>query len=413
MKLLRVHKVDEALAEMSRHFSSVTTAIEQIDLHTSDHRILAEDILSPIDLPEFSKSTVDGYAVKAASTIGASESMPSFFNVLGEVKMGEAASLSIDADSCVYVPTGGMLPENSDGMVMIEYVEKLDERTIAAGAQISAGDGIIRRGDDIRTGQLLVEKGTRLSYREIALLAGCGVYQVPVSQKPRVAIISTGDEIVGPGMPVSLGKVRDINSFALASMAKAAGSEVVHVSCMADDFSGLQQEVKHASEKADIIIISGGSSAGLKDETANVIDSLGTPGVFVHGVAVKPGKPTIIGAAGGKAYFGLPGHPGSAMIIFQVFVEPFIKKLLGEKKKEITLRANCSANLPAAPGKETYVMVRLERDASAESGYLAVPLHGKSAAIGYFTKADGYIRINENTEGVRKGEPVDVSLFLA
>ena len=411
MKLLKVNNIRETFESMDKYFSSIKIGSEEVDIEKADDRVLAEDIFSPIDLPEFNKSTVDGYALKASATIGASDSMPLFINVLGEVEMGKPALISVDKDNGIYVPTGGMLPEGSDSVVMIEYVEKLDDKTIAVGTSIAVGDGMIKAGDDFKKGQLILEKGKKISYREIAVLAACGIYKISVGRKPRIGIISTGDEIVSREKEVTLGKVRDINSFALASMVKSAGGEVSHVSCIEDDFGRLKQEVIEVSTKSDIIIISGGSSAGLKDETANVINSLGEPGVFIHGVAIKPGKPTIIGSSDGKAYFGLPGHPASAMIIFKAFVEPFIKKLLGEKPKDIIIKGDISVNIPSAPGKETFIMVKLEKDQNSKSGYTATPLHGKSAAVGYISMADGFIRISENTEGIRKGDIVEVELF--
>ena len=411
MKLLKVHNIVDAMEQMDLYFSAMKSTNEETDIENAEGRILAENIYSPIDLPEFNKSTVDGYAVKAASTVGASDTMPLFIKAAGEVEMGKPAMFAVDKDNCVYVPTGGMLPEGSDGVVMIEYVEKFDDSTIAIGASIAGGDGMIKAGDDFKKGQLILEKGQKISYREIAVLAACGKYKIPVVQKPKVGIISTGDEIVSREKEVTPGKVRDINSFALASMVKAAGGEAVHVSCMEDDFERLKDEVLLVSKKADIIVISGGSSAGIKDETANVINSLGEPGVFIHGVAVKPGKPTIMGASDGKAYFGLPGHPASAMIIFKVFVEPLIIRLLGEKVNRLHIKADIFANIPSAPGKETFVMVKLEKDPRTKSGYMATPLHGKSAAVGYIAKADGFIRIHENTEGLRKGDIIEVELF--
>ena len=411
MKLLKVNNIREAVESMDKYFLSIKIGSEEVDIEKADDRVLAEDIYSPIDLPEFNKSTVDGYALKASSTVGVSDSMPLFINVLGEVEMGKQALISVDKDNGVYVPTGGMIPNGADSVVMIEYVEKLDDKTIAVGTTIAIGDGIIKIGDDFKKGQLILEKGKKISYREIAVLAACGIYKIPVGRKPRVGIISTGDEIVSREKEVTLGKVRDINSFALASMVKTAGGEVSHVSCIEDEFGRLKQEAIEVSAKSDIIIISGGSSAGLKDETANVINSLGEPGVFIHGVAIKPGKPTIIGEAAGKAYFGLPGHPASAMIIFKVFVEPFIKKLLGEKAKDIIIKGDISVNIPSAPGKETFIMVKLEKNLNSKSGYTAIPIHGKSAAVGYISNADGFIRISENTEGIRKGDIVEVELF--
>ena len=411
MKLLKVHNIREAVESMDKYFSSIKIDAEEVDIEKAADRVLAEDIYSPIDLPEFNKSTVDGYALKASATIGASDSMPLFINVLGEVEMGKPALIPVDKDNGVYVPTGGMIPNGADSVVMIEYIEKLDDKTIAVGTSVAVGDGMIKIGDDFKKGQLILEKGKKISYREIAVLAACGIYKISVGRKPRVGIISTGDEIVSREKEVTLGKVRDINSFALASMVKTAGGVVSHVSCIEDDFGRLKQEVLEVSAKSDIIIISGGSSAGLKDETANVINSLGEPGVFIHGVAIKPGKPTIIGEAAGKAYFGLPGHPASAMIIFKVFVEPFIKKLLGEKAKDITIKGDIAVNIPSAPGKETFVMVKLEKDQNSKSGYTATPIHGKSAAVGYISMADGFIKISENTEGIRKGDKVEVELF--
>jgi molybdopterin molybdotransferase len=301
-----------------------------------------------------------------------------------------------------------MIPEGADGMLMIEYVEVIDEGMMAAHSPVSPGENIIFIGDDVKLGNKVLSKGRVIRSQDIGVLCAAGISHVKVSKKPKVAIISTGDEIVDPFGKVNPGQVRDINTYTLAAMVQELGGEVTKSVVVKDDFDLIRSTIDEASKDNEIVVISGGSSVGVKDNTEKVIDSFGAPGVFVHGVAVKPGKPTILGRVRNSAVFGLPGHPVSAVIIFKLFVQELIDRLLGKTRENIYINAVCSVNLHSSPGKETHQMVELTEE---EGGFLAKPIHAKSSAISQLSKAQGMIRIPLNKEGIKKGETVKVELF--
>jgi len=409
MKMLKVDTVAGAKEKMDQYFSDLKLNNEEIDIFDSLGRIIAEDVFSPCHIPEFNRSTVDGYALIAKDTFGASDSLPVFLDLTGKVEMGQATDLTIAPGEAVYVPTGGMLPKGADAVVMVEYVEELDENTIAVHRPSAPGEGMIIIGEDLKKGDLLLNKGQKIKPQDIGALAAVGITKIAVFEKPRVAVVSTGDEIVEPDGEVPFGKIRDINTYALAAMARELGAIITYQDLVRDDFQELKARLLSLIDNNHIVIISGGSSVGTKDVTARVIDYLGSPGTFVHGVAIKPGKPTIIGRAGHTALFGLPGHPVSAMIVFKIFTGYLIKKLYcQESQEEITIPATVDANIHAAPGKETYQMVTLE---GREGNYTAKPVYGKSGAISLMTRAHGFVRIEHNKEGIKKGEKVQVNLF--
>jgi len=409
MKLLKVDTVEETKNKMEHHFRKHFLEEIEIDTNKSLGRVLAEDIYAPFDLPEFHRSTVDGYAIWSKDTFGASDSLPVFLNYVGMVDMGVDTNLSVSTGKAVYVPTGAMIPNGADGVVMIEYVELLDSHTIAVHRSVAPGDGMVLKGEDLKKDSLILKKGRRLKPQDIGALAAVGIKHIKVLEKPRVAILSTGDEIVSPDEEVPFGKIRDINTYTISAMAEQMGCEVTFKAVVKDDYHLLIKILEPLVKENQIVIISGGSSVGTKDVTAKVIDDLGEPGMFVHGVAVKPGKPTIIGKAGNAALFGLPGHPVSAMIVFKIFVEYLIHDIMKyEIEKNIVLQALADTNIHSSPGKETYQMVIIEK--SGED-YIAKAIHGKSGAISLMTRAQGYIKIDTNKEGVKKGEKVDVYLL--
>jgi len=393
---------------MDRYFEDIKVGYEEIEITKALDRVAFEDIFSQVDIPDFNRSTVDGYAVVSKDTFGASEGIPVFLNVIGKVEMGEATALKASAGQCIYVPTGGMIPQGADGMLMIEYVELIDEGMLAAHSPVAPGENIIFKGDDVKQEEKVLTKGRLIRSQDIGVLCAAGISHVKVSKRPRVVVISTGDEIVDPFGQVRLGQVRDINTYTLSAMVQELGGEVTKSIVVKDDYDLIRNTVYEASKDNDIVVISGGSSVGAKDNTEKVIDSFGEPGVFVHGVAVKPGKPTILGRVGNAAVFGLPGHPVSAVIIFKIFVEELIDRLLGKTKESLFINAVCSVNLHSSPGKETHQMVELIEE---ENGFVAKPIHAKSSAISQLSKAQGVIRIPVDKEGIKKGETVKVYML--
>jgi molybdopterin molybdotransferase len=409
MELLKVDTVEQVICKMEKYFTDLTLEGQRMHIIDALGRILYEDIKAPMALPEFRRSTVDGYAVLAKDTFGASEGLPTFLNNIGKVEMGKGTELVVGSGECVYVPTGGMIPSGADAMVMIEHSEHLDELALAVYQSVAPGESVMQIGEDVEMGEILLKKGRKIKAQDIGALTALGIEYITVFQRPKVVVLSTGDEIVDPFSKVELGEIRDINTYALSAMIEEFGGDVVHRQVIQDEYNLLKEKASEVLESCDILIISGGSSVGTKDVTAKVINDLGTPGVFVHGIAIKPGKPTIIGKTKGKAVFGLPGHPVSAIVVCKVFIGYLLNRLLcQESRVHSGIYATAAANIHSSPGKETYQMVVLEEH---NGEYLAKPIHGKSGAITLLTKAHGYICIDTNKEGVEKGERVRVVLF--
>ncbi len=406
MKMFKVKSVKEAKRELVKYFNDYRLEIEEVNISQSLGRILADDVFSNIDVPHFRRSTVDGYAVIAKDTYGVSESLPAFFEILGEVHMGEGTDINIDPDTTCYVPTGGMVPRGADSVVMMEYTEKMDEENLAVNRAVVPKENLISIGEDISKDQSVLRRGLKLRPQDIGVLSSIGIDRVRVYKLPTIAIISTGDEIVEPSEDAKQGQIRDINTYTLSAMAEEAGCIVTRKVVLEDEFQALKSMVEECVDKNDIVIISGGSSVGTKDITDKVINGVGEPGVFVHGIAIKPGKPTILAKVKNKAVFGLPGQPVSAMIVFKVFVEYLIKHIQGiETELEYSIEARFSSNISSSQGRETYQMVVLERDGEE---YLAKPIYGKSGMVTLMSRAMGYIKIESGKEGVQRGEKVRV-----
>lgn len=408
MDFFNVVSVEEARNILMDNFNDYYFDTELIDLIDSTDRILASDVYSEIDVPEFHRSTVDGYGIKAEDSHGATESIPSILNILGEVKMGEEVNVEIKSGETLYVPTGGMLPKGANGVIMIENVELMDKDTLLIYKAISIGENIIFQGDDVKKGSLALEKGRKITPEVIGVLAALGISKVEVYKKPRFYIISTGDEVIDLEEELSMGKVRDINTYSLYASIVKLGGIVVGRKIVKDDYELLRQEAEKALEISDIILISGGSSVGTRDYTNKVIDAFEGKGVMVHGISIKPGKPTIIGEGNGKLIIGLPGHPVSSIIVFKAIVEDYIKKKLGVKDLAPRVNAIMDFNFPSSPGRETYQMVKLREE---EGKFYARPTFGKSGMISLLSESEGYIVIKAFEEGIYKGEEREVYLL--
>lgn len=408
MEFFKVVSVEEGKKLLEENLRDYEFETEEVDILHSLNRALAKNIYSSIDVPEFNRSTVDGYAIKVGDSHGASDSIPSILNIIGEVKMGELANKVIKSGETMYVPTGGMIPDGADGMIMIENTEKMDESTLLIYKPISQGENIVYKGDDIKKDALALEKGRKITPEVIGVLAALGIGKVQVYKKPKFYIISTGDEIIDIEEELTMGKIRDINSYALSGLIHNLGGEVVDRVIIKDDYNLLRSEVEKALDLADIVLISGGSSVGAKDYTHKVIDSFHGKGVFVHGVSIKPGKPTVMGEGNGKLIFGLPGHPVSSIIVFKTFIEDFIKDKLGVKDIGPRVRAIMDFNFPSAPGRVTYQMVKLKEEKGL---FYATPTFGKSGMISLLSESQGYIIIESHEEGIYKGEEREVYLL--
>ncbi|MCH6268088.1 gephyrin-like molybdotransferase Glp [Neobacillus citreus] len=408
MQFFKVKTVEETFALIDEMIPA-TQQTEVRELSEALHYILAEPVTAKENVPGFDRSTVDGYAVRAKDTYGSSESMPGFLNVAGEVKMGEVPDVKVGRGQAVYVPTGGMLPVGSDSVMMIEHCEDV-EGLLNTYKQVAPGENVIRAGEDIREGEILLEKGVKLRAQELGALASLGITHVTVFRKIKAGYLSSGDEIVPYQTEnLSVGQIRDINGLTIAGLASDWNVEVVYGGIVRDDYEEFSQKARELYEQVDCLIMSGGSSVGAKDYTTEVIQSLGEPGVFVHGISIKPGKPTILAVADGKPVIGLPGHPASAMIIFKLFGERILKKLSGEHlvSKPGHIFAKITKNIPSSPGRSDYIRIRLEEK---DGEWWAEPIIGKSGLITTLVKSDGIVEISSEKEGVSQGEYVPVIL---
>lgn len=408
MDFFNVMSVDEVKKILSNNFKNMKIETEIVNILECEGRVLSNDIVSKFNVPEFNRSTVDGYAIKSKESHGCSECMPTFLDIVGEVSMGESASGDIKSGECMYVPTGGMIPNSSDAVIMIEHAEKLDEFTIAIHKPTSTGENVVYKGDDIKKDQIVIKKGKKLNSQDIGVLAALGVNEIEVYRTIKFTVISTGDEIIDLDEDLEFGKIRDINGYAICSLIKKLGGVVVKKSIVKDDYNLLRGEVQFGIDNSDIVLLSGGSSVGTRDFTHDVINSFNGQGVLVHGVALKPGKPTIIGECENKVVIGLPGHPVSAIIVFKIFIEYLVNEILEINENKYLIDAIINQNLHSSPGKKTYQMVSLEE---IDNKYYATPIFGKSSMITLLSKACGYVIIDENCEGLYKKEKVKVHLL--
>lgn len=408
MELLKVVTVEEAKRIIDENFT-YELGYETINICESTGRILYHDVISNIDVPHFRRSTVDGYAVNSRDIFGASEAIPAILENKGEILMGKVPPSGIkNPGECMYISTGGMLPDGADSVVMIEYTQKLDETTVLVNEPVAPGENVIQVGEDISKGEVCIKKGSKLRPYEIGVLSSLGILDVDVYKRPRIAIISTGDEIVDAGTIPKLAQVRDINTYFLYTSIASDGGNPVNYGVVNDNYNALRSIVNKAVDECDIVIVSGGSSVGKKDQTLNVINSIGSPGVIVHGLSIKPGKPTIIGKAGDKAIFGLPGHPLAAAVIYKILVKYYMDKISSYKHVSFPLLCRFSINYHKAKGREEYLPVILEWK---NGEIIAQPVLCKSGIITGFSKARGYVRIDRNLEGLKEGEEVHVYEF--
>ncbi|MEO8354330.1 MAG: gephyrin-like molybdotransferase Glp [Chloroflexota bacterium] len=379
-------------------------------------RVLAEDITAPHPLPDFQRSTVDGYAVRAGDTHGASDSLPAYLFLSGEVPMGDSPSFEIGTGQCALIHTGGMLPNGADAVMMLEYTQSVQKNEIEIFRAVADGENLIRVGEDVAQGQVVQAKGNLIRPAEIGGLMALGITHVRVTRKIRVGLISTGDEVIDPDQTPRPGQVRDINSYTLAALVEKSGGEAKRYGIITDQFEALRDAAAKALAECDVVIITAGSSASTRDMTADVLRSLGEPGVLVHGINTRPGKPTILGVCHGKAMIGLPGNPVSALVNGYLFVVPVIEQLLGVlSRPKATVLARLTVNLPSQAGREDWWPVKLlpsppRRGAGGEV-LDAEPIFGKSNLIFTLAAADGLLRIHPDATGLSAGEIVEVTLL--
>jgi molybdenum cofactor synthesis domain-containing protein len=401
---------DEAKKAISDHLKPASLGEEEAVLLEAFNRVLKQDVVSTLDIPPFNRSTVDGYAVKAEDTFGADENSPVKLKVTGSISVGEQPNVFLTKGEAVEIVTGAPMPEGSNAAVMVEDTEREDSQ-LNVFAPITVNQNVMKKGSDIKNGDVLLKKGQLLGSAEIGILAALGLTKVKVSKIPIVAVLSTGGEITEPGKELPPGKIYDINAYSISTAVIESGGKPIYFGVVPDDKAALTKVLQTAVASADIVITSGGVSVGPRDYTPQIVDSLGKPGIIVYGIAVKPGKPTTVGFIGDKPIFSLPGNPTSALLIFYLLARPLIQQLAGRPVVGMKLvRAFAGSRMFSAKGRRTFVMVKLEFD--KECRLIVEPVEsGASGAITTLAKADGFVEIAENEQFIDVDEEVEVALF--
>jgi molybdopterin molybdotransferase len=398
-------------AEVFRSFHWVKPlGAEKVPLLESRGRVLATDVGAVADMPHFDRAVMDGYAVRAADTFGCSESQPSYLTCRGSVEMGSSTEgrLLLSGEA-LRISTGGMLPPGADAVVMWE-VAREEEDLVEVWRSVAPGENVARAGEDVRGGETVLKKGRLLRPADVGLLAGMGFEEVSVCRRPKVAVLSTGDELVAPGENPGPGRIRNVNQYSLGAWIGHSGAEPLLLGIVPDNLEQIRARTTEGLGEGDMVLISGGSSAGTRDLTRKVVEGLGNPGLLFHGLAIRPGKPTVIGASEGRPVFGLPGHPVSAMVIFLVVVRPVLNRMLGlaDGSGLTRIPARLGDNLPSQTGREDFYQVRLARE---DDGLVAEPVFRKSGLVSAMVRGVGMVRVPPESEGLEEGEQVDVEVY--
>lgn len=403
--MLRVRTPQEVMDLIEQEFSPLSAG-EETPLEDAVGRVLAQDVTAREYVPDFNRSTVDGYAVRGKDTFGCSDSMPAILRLVGQVNMGEGAGIRITEDTCAAVPTGGEVPEGADAVVMIEYTEDYGDGTVGILKSVAPGANMVYRGDDVKPGQTVLRAGKRLLTQDVGALAAMGIARVPVMKKPVVGIISTGDELVPVEETPGPGQVRNVNSVLLQAVVREAHAETVSYGIVEDRQEALADTLNKAIRACDMVLISGGSSVGARDVTCRVIEEQGEN--LLHGIAMKPGKPTILGKVENKPVIGLPGHPVAAFFVTKLFVLPLLERLLGMEHAIYPIKAVLEERVGANHGRAQYMGVSLRK----EGGLVyAKPIRSKSGLITSLAGAAGYFCIERDCEGLEAGTEIEVVLY--
>jgi molybdopterin molybdotransferase len=411
---------EDAQRVLNEHFVIPALSVDEIPISSALGRVLAFALVSPSDLPEFDRSTMDGYAVRSADTFGAAESRPALLNVVGDILMGTVPERAIARGEAMKIATGGALPAGADAVVMFEQTQPVDATSIEVVKPVAPLENVVQAGDDIKKGEVVLSRGHPMRPQDMSALAAVGIIRIKVFERPRVAIISTGNEIVPADTVPGPGQIRDSNSYSLEGLITQAGGVPVKKGIIPDDYARLRETLEAAIKDSALVLMTGGSSVGTADLTAKVINDAGQPGVLVHGVSIKPGKPLVVGLVGAPSrhvpVFGLPGHPAAVSICFDLFVKPILARLTGDAPDPAlegisptrVVRARLARSIPSSPGREDHVRVALEK---RDDGLWARPIFGASGLISTLVKAVGTVVVPVNKIGIEVGEEVDVRLF--
>lgn len=398
--MLSVIPIAEAISLVLEKFGGATASIENVSLERALGRYLGEDVIAQEDVPAFNRSTVDGFAVRSSDLRGCSDSIPAILEKTGESIMGRAYEIPLAPGKCVYVPTGGAIPPDSDAMVMLEYTEDLGGNQFAFYKPVAPGANLILRGEDLQQGETILKAGKKLGAADIGTLAALGIAMVPVFARPVVGIISTGDELVSPDESLKPGQIRDVNSAMLKAAVEQLNGIVISKGIVEDNYEALKEACKTIISEVDVLLVSGSTSVGEKDNMPRIVSELGE--MLIHGLAVKPGKPTIIGEIEGKAVFGLPGNPVAAYFIFEYLVKPLLLTMQAGKVETEQVEAKLTRAVSSNHGREEFILVRLE-------GKEAEPVPSKSGLISTVSRANAYFIIPRDQEGLPKGSLVHVT----
>lgn len=410
MEFIDFIPLPEARRRIIESLAGIRMDRDRVSLAAALGRVAFEAVKARDAVPPFSRSSVDGFAVRSRDTHGAGEAAPAMLQVIGEIQMGRPTELNLKAGQAGQIPTGGMLPAGADAVIMLEHVEQLDRLTLLVGKAVAPGENIVQAGEDIAAGASVLTAGQRIGPQTIGLLAACGIAELSVCRKPRVAILSTGDEVVDVDQVLSPGQVRDINAYALAALLAELGCDPFRLGIVRDDYQALHDAIAAAVREYDLVILSGGSSVGARDYAVRALEAIGGPGLVFHGVSIKPGRPTLFGMLGSVPVFGLPGHPMAAMTVCDQLVRIAIRTLLGQTPSPIAaeVMAQMGRSVASVPGRDDYIPVRLYQTAE---GYRAEPLLGKSGLISTLARAHGIVRIPAEKGGLYPGDPVAVRLL--
>lgn len=401
-EFFKVVHYEEALTRLKD--SCPPPAVQTVDLFRAVNRMAAVDIHSAENLPAFNRSTVDGYALNAEDIYGCSESSPGYLDCVGEIKMGQGTTISLSKGQCCWIPTGGMLPSGANAVLMVEFTEKLDVKTILTFRPVALFENVMQIGEDVTVGQKIVREGQAVRPADIGMLASLGITSLPVINSYRIGIISTGDEIMAPEQTLAPGEIRDVNSYALYAAVRSCGASPTVYPLVKDQFEVLQKSVSRGLEENDILLLSGGSSVGTMDVTLEVLMTFKQARLLFHGIAVKPGKPTLAVKIEEKLVIGLPGHPVSALTVFYILVAP----LLRPEQNRKSCQGYLSMNVFSQAGRDDFIPVTVEEK---EGRFMIRPLLGKSGLMSILTQAQGYIHIPYEQQGLKAGEKLDVILY--
>lgn len=399
--MLDVITVSRAQQILGEHFPGPGVPVKQSAGEALGKR-LARPVYAAEFVPDYDRSMVDGYAVRAADTFGASDAVPALLTMTGSVEMGSIPEMTVGPGECCVLPTGGGLPEGADCAVMAEHTQILPDGMVCVFKPSPPGNHVIYRGDDVKTGQQVIPEGRCIGPREMGALSALGIREVWTWPEQKVGIISTGNELVEPYCALAPGKIRDINGPMLIAAAKMSGAKTVDYGIIPDERECLLEAVKRAAEECHMVILSGGTSVGELDGTEWALEKAGT--LLWHGLAVKPGKPSLGAEVDGRPVLALPGHPLAAYFMWRLLAKPLLERLSGNPWSERSRLCRLAQRLPANDGRESLVLVALTGDS-------ALPVHGKSGLVTTLVKADGYLRIGRDCEGLEAGEPVEVFLF--